>query len=230
MWPMACDEEVGYMDEFDKISTIRHICDPLGAMLSVNPMLPTFAMSTTKKDAPLRIDATTYVPSLLSMLNNQLASGASDLYLKLFGVGINEWRIITALIKYPGCIAAVVAEKCMIHKGVVSRSLQTLHEKGIVRTEIDSPLRTLYLTDEGIKLHDRIVKIAFKRQDLLLQGLTQAEVHTLLGLLHRLLDNVKATNDYEPAHDGGDLAKQGRVAPKPARTSKGPKSAKDARV
>ncbi|NOX73695.1 MAG: hypothetical protein GXP03_08785, partial [Alphaproteobacteria bacterium] len=43
------------------------------------------------------IDISTYTPYFLSAVNNALSRGASKRYLKMFGIGIVEWRTISML-------------------------------------------------------------------------------------------------------------------------------------
>lgn len=49
--------------------------------------------STMKRGGHEVVDITTYIPHLLSSVNNALSRGASKLYLKRFGIGIVEWRV-----------------------------------------------------------------------------------------------------------------------------------------
>ena len=55
------------------------------------------------KDPPLNneagrsVEAGRYAPYFLSIINNRLSWGASQLYLSMFDIGLNEWRILSAL-------------------------------------------------------------------------------------------------------------------------------------
>lgn len=157
-------------------------------------------MSSKSSPPQILIDNTVYVPHFLSRLNNRLSSGASDLYLELFDIGINEWRVVTVLVKMPGCIAADVAEHTDIHKGVVSRSLQALMLKGLVRLETsDEALRRIFLTSAGHKLYKNVADVALAREEILLQGLTKAEVATLRSALKKMIANLPEVNAFHPA-------------------------------
>src|SRR5690606_33634559 len=61
-------------------------------------------------DSGLSVQAGRYAPYYLSVLNNRLAWGASQLYLHLFDIGLNEWRILSALRNEPGIQALRVGE------------------------------------------------------------------------------------------------------------------------
>jgi len=141
-------------------------------------------------EAPPAFDPAAYIPALLSTLNNRLSSGASDLYLQRFGVGINEWRILTVLNQFPGCTAAFVSERAAIHLTVISRSLRGLQDKGLVAVDRSAWQRLLALTPAGHTMHDRIARLALRREQRLLGGLAPNEVDQLRDVLLRLTANL----------------------------------------
>lgn len=149
-------------------------------------------------EAPLAFDPALYVPALLSTLNNRLSSGASDLYLAHFGVGINEWRILTVLAQSPGCTPAFVAERAAIHATVISRGARALADKGLVAIDRAGWQRHLTLTGEGRQMHDAIAAVALQREARLLAGLKAAEVRELRRLLGRLTENLAGVAAYQP--------------------------------
>ncbi len=143
----------------------------------------------SEREAPA-FNPAAYIPALLSILNNRLSSGASDLYLQRFGVGINEWRILTVLKQYPGCTAGFVSEQAAIHLTVISRSLRGLQDKGLVAVDRSAWQRLLALTPVGHTMHDRIARVALRREQRLLQGLSASEVECLRDVLLRLTANL----------------------------------------
>ena len=161
-------------------------------------------MTTPDLDKPVArkarvyIDGAAYFPSYLSHINNRLSSGASQLYLRMFGIGINEWRILSVLSNWPKSTAGTIGETVAMHKTVVSRSLRELEEKGLVKIDAGGPQRTMTLTAAGQRMHDRIAVIALERERLLLQGFSEAERKQLLALLKRLLRNVEPVNAWDP--------------------------------
>lgn len=139
-----------------------------------------------------------YIPALLSTLNNRLSSGASDLYLQRFGVGINEWRILTVLKQFPGCTAGFVSRQAAIHLTVISRSLRGLQDKGLVAVDRSAWQRLLTLTTAGQAMHDRIARVALQREQRLLRGLTPQEVECLRDVLMRLTANLPQVEALTP--------------------------------
>ena len=161
-------------------------------------------MKTPELDKPVirkaahYINGANYVPSYLSHLNNRLSSGASQLYLKHFGVGINEWRILSVLSNWPRSTAGTIGETVGMHKTVVSRSLREMEEKQLVTIATGDGQRLMDLTPAGQRLHDRIVLVALERERLLTHDFSDDERRTLIALLARMLANVEGVNAWDP--------------------------------
>lgn len=151
------------------------------------------------KSGKQKVDGDRLVTHYLNLINTKLSSGASDLYIELFGIGINDWRVLTVVAMNPGCIAKFVAERMSVHKAVVSRSVQYLLEQGYVAVGPDAREKSIHLTRHGEALHNEVSKIALMREKLLLAGLTPEQLSTLKSLLAQLLENVPRVNSYRPA-------------------------------
>ena len=158
--------------------------------------------STESERDPPAFNPAAYIPALLSTLNNRLSSGASDLYLQRFGVGINEWRILTVLKQYPGCTAGFVSEQAAIHLTVISRSLRGLQDKELVAVDRSAWQRLLTLTQAGHTMHDRIAHVALQREKRLLAGLPASEVECLRDVLLRLTANLPQVEALPPEDTG----------------------------
>lgn len=144
------------------------------------------------------IDHDRYIPALLLFVANKLASGASNTYRRMFGVGVTEWRILSLLANEPGCSAQRISEFFDLDKALVSRTLQLLSKAQIVSIKVDAyRRRTISLTRKGLALHNKIIKVALAREQRLLTGFAPAEIDTLAGYLGRLLIQVTTLN----AHD-----------------------------
>lgn len=139
-----------------------------------------------------------YVPYYLNHLNNRLSSGASQLYLRHFGVGLNEFRILSVLANAPGSTANHICLTLGMHKAVVSRALQDMQGKELVDIDASSKQRILTLTPQGDRMHDDIVVIALERQNLLLAGMADTDRKKLFALLIHMLDNIPAVNAWDP--------------------------------
>jgi DNA-binding MarR family transcriptional regulator len=153
---------------------------------------PVGGASTVQRD--------TSVTALMSIVANALSWGGSRVYLREFGVGTNEWRVLSALVNWPGGTASHIGQVLGLNKSVVSRSLRSLEELGMVTIEQGPGRRQLlHLTPTGQALHDRIIVVALKREQILLEGFAPAEVEQLLDFLRRMHANVPDMNAYDPS-------------------------------
>ena len=160
------------------------------------------------KDPPLNneagrsVEAGRYAPYFLSIINNRLSWGASQLYLSMFDIGLNEWRILSALRNEPGIQALRIGEMVAMNKSVVSRSSRKLEKDGYVYTRLVDSRRLLWLTQKGAELHDKIIKIAYQREAALLEGFSEAEKDVLFDFLKRMKDNLENVDRTDKAVAG----------------------------
>jgi DNA-binding MarR family transcriptional regulator len=143
------------------------------------------------------IDRSVYVPHYLMITANALASGASRLYRKHFGLGINECRIVAILGHQPDKTALEISAAVAMNKSIVSRSLHTLLKRDFISQAGQARGRRYRLTPLGEELQDKIVRMSMERQELLLAGIDDGQRPVLLALLARMLDNVAEVNRYE---------------------------------
>ncbi|WP_043310450.1 MarR family winged helix-turn-helix transcriptional regulator [Pseudomonas sp. ML96] len=150
---------------------------------------------------PTQLDLSRYVPAIINLMANKLATGASLCYRKHFGVGVVEWRLLAMLKVEDNITANRMCQAIGLDKGAVSRSLQQLEKAGYISSQVDSQdgrRNTVSLTAEGLALHDRVLKVALERERRLLGGLSEGEVDTLINLLGRLQAQVSYVNEYDP--------------------------------
>lgn len=153
----------------------------------------------TDGQTTLHIDR--YVLGQLHTLSNKLAAGASSCYRRSFGIGIAEWRVLAMLAIENGISANRICQTMGLDKGVVSRALKSLEEQHYVQSVVDpgdARRNIVHLTREGSQLHDKILKAATAREQLLLGDFSDEEIETLLSLLKRLRDRVGTVNAYTP--------------------------------
>lgn len=149
--------------------------------------------------APLDLER--YVPALLTFLTNKLSSSASACYRKHYGIGIVEWRVLAMLAVENHITANRVGQVIGLDKSAISRSLQTLEREGYVTSEVDTKdarRYTVSLTPSGRELHDQVLETAVRREEVLLAGLSEREVDTLIDLLHRMSRQLEKVNAVEP--------------------------------
>jgi DNA-binding MarR family transcriptional regulator len=161
--------------------------------------------SSKLKDGRPQIDFDCYLPFGLTAISNKIARSASRTYLRRFGVGINEWRIISNLRAWPGITANLICQRSGLDKAAVSRSLKLLEDAGMVCTDGgggDARGRNLRLTAKGDDLHDLLIEVALAREARLLTGFSAQERSLLLSFIARLHENVPLVQEEGRNNEG----------------------------
>lgn len=148
-----------------------------------------------------------YAPAYFTWIANKLSGGASSAYLRAFDVGIETWRLLVLLAIEPALTAQSISRTIGMDKASVSRAFKSMQARGLISIALDDNdgrLRLARITDKGRAVHDRILELALERERAFLAVLDAQERETLMGLLHRLHDNLpaveQATNDYLDRH------------------------------
>lgn len=134
-----------------------------------------------------------YMPYFLASINNTLSRGASQYYLREFGIGIVEWRIVSMLAIEERIPASRIVEVVQLDKAATSRGLRDLHAKGHVEFEVnetDARRRIWWLNEVGYALHDRVLEVALERERSLLRGIDSADLEIALRVMRRMNRNV----------------------------------------
>jgi DNA-binding MarR family transcriptional regulator len=154
-------------------------------------------VSDARRKGGAALDLDVYVPHHLTVVANKWSRGSSRIYLKRFGIGVNEWRIISMIAVEPGVTAQRAGLVTSVDKGIVSRAVKEMEAQGLVtalQDDDDARKTSLTLTPKGYRLHDRVVAVALEREKKLLDGLSPNEVRLLATLLRRLRENLPAVN------------------------------------
>jgi DNA-binding MarR family transcriptional regulator len=139
------------------------------------------------------IDHNRYVPFLIISISNGLYRGASQFYQAKFGIGVTEWRVLSALAAEPKTTANRLCQIAQLDKAAASRSLRVLEMGGYVTIAphaTDARKRMVAFTPSGFALYEKILGVALKRQDRMVAGLSQEEINTLISLLQRVRSNI----------------------------------------
>lgn len=163
-------------------------------------------MPSTRRHAPEAgaardvLDLGGYVPYFLTAISNTWSRSSSRLYLKRFGVGVTEWRVISQLAIEPGIPAQRICEVIELDKGAVSRSVSTLIAAGHVREQPDprdARRQLLALTDTGYALHDQLIALATAREAVLLADLSAEERAQFTHVLRRIHAKLPELREFE---------------------------------
>ncbi|MFF1254403.1 MarR family transcriptional regulator [Pseudarthrobacter sp. NPDC058329] len=144
------------------------------------------------------IDPENFTPRLLALLSNALVWRESHELRRHFRLGTNDWRIISALASRPGASATEVTDFLGLNKAVVSKSVNTLLERDLLLL-VDGPRgsRPMYLTQAGADMHDAMLPISMRGQEIILADLTHNEVDELNRLLRRMLEKARELQTLE---------------------------------
>lgn len=141
------------------------------------------------------LDLDRYTVAYLVWIANKLSSGASQSYLRVFGVGVETWRCLVLLAIHDSIAAQQISQVMGMDKASVSRCFKILQAKGLIVMRLDASdgrVRMATLTAKGRALHDQILELALERERALLSVLDDSERQTLLRLLKRVHENLPA--------------------------------------
>lgn len=139
----------------------------------------------------------THVAHHLTVLANAMTSGGSRIYLERFDFGLNEGRITAVLGHTPGMTAAELGTAMAMNKSIVSRSLWTMLERGLIRQTGTVRARRNWLTEQGYAFEAQVVAITLAREKLLLDGFSAEDKATLLSFLTRMQGNLGKVTAFE---------------------------------
>jgi DNA-binding MarR family transcriptional regulator len=138
------------------------------------------------------IDPENFTPRLLSLLSNALVWRESHELRRHFRLGTNDWRVISALAIRPGASATDVSNFLMLNKAVVSKSVNILLARGFVLlTDGPRGSRPMYLTQAGVEMHNGMLPISMRGQEIILANLSEDDINQLNHLLRRMLEQTR---------------------------------------
>ncbi len=149
---------------------------------------------------PKLLNRKNYIPFYLINIANQYSRGASRIYLRLFGIGVIEWRMLSVISIEKVVTANQICAAIHLDKGAASRSLKTLVSRDLVNIYADaqdSRKRLVSLTQKGIALHDEIIKIALAREKHLTANFTAEEHDMAVKLLKKMNENLTHIDDFD---------------------------------
>lgn len=132
----------------------------------------------------------------LLVLSNTLGKGAVRLYAGKYGIPLAQWRLLAVIALEGTASIGDLSEKLATDKGWISRAAASLTDRGLVKgvpDARDSRRLVLGLTDNGRKLHSKIVPAWRERQRRLAAVLTKHEEAVLdrvLGKLQREAEQI----------------------------------------
>ena len=145
-----------------------------------------------------RLELDRYIPALITFFANKMSVGASQIYAQLFQINVIEWRIISMLAVEPNISASRISQIIGLDKGAVSRAIAKLSAENYVKItpdQKDARATRISLTEEGLKLHDRVYKVAMDREQAIFNVLAEEDQEHLIRILNILNANIVETNE-----------------------------------
>jgi DNA-binding MarR family transcriptional regulator len=150
----------------------------------------------------MRLEPQSHTQFQIIAIANRLTAAASQAYLRSFGIGVMEWRVIAMLALTGGTTAHEISQISGVDKSAVSRAGQSLIRRELIASREDpqdSRRSLLSLTGEGRALHDRIIRASLAREKLLLEGFSGDERDELFRLMGKLMENLPKVEAHDPA-------------------------------
>ncbi len=155
------------------------------------------------------VDPDNFTPRLLALLSNALVWRESAELRRQFGLGTNDWRVISVLATIPGANSTEVSEFIDVNKAIVSKSVNVLAKRKLIAL-LDGPRgsRPMYLTRAGAEMHDQMLPVSYAGQELIHSHVKPSDVKRLNELLRRMLIDVKAMPATPDADHAAALPRQ----------------------
>ena len=153
-----------------------------------------------KKNETKVLDRENYIPFHLISVANQYSRGSSKLFLRLFGVGIIGWRILSFTSLSENMTAQQVCKAVNLDKGATSREIQKLKKLGHIELNTDSKdkrRQLISLTNSGIELHNKMLNVALAREKEFMQHCNVREKQELLRMLKGISNNLTKADHHK---------------------------------
>lgn len=135
-------------------------------------------------------EATTGLTSLitfkLSRAQNKLNAQASYFLKTHSNLSLVEWRILQLIRLFPGASMSTLATEVEMDRGQLSRKINAMIAKELIQSEPDKEdhrKQNIFLTDAAKSVIDQMKPIMQKRQALLIDGISDADLKTFFKVL-----------------------------------------------
>lgn len=139
------------------------------------------------------LDLQRYFPYRLAILAEQVSLAVAEVYAKRFHLSRQEWRVLAVLGANDHVAATDIGRITTLDKMQVSRAMQALEARGIVRrTEAadDRRKRLVELTAAGRALYQEIVPLAVEREAAILATLSRDDVAALDRIMTKIAEGA----------------------------------------
>jgi len=134
-----------------------------------------------------------YIPFWLTAITNKWTANSSRLYLRKFGIGVMEWRVLGSLATLGTGRSIDICSLLVADSSSVSKATTNLERRGLieaVKGRFPGRNRPLYLTEAGSAIFEKMKEIALAREDQLLRALDLEDRLQLLILLQKVHERL----------------------------------------
>ncbi|MCW2393546.1 MarR family winged helix-turn-helix transcriptional regulator [Sphingobium sp. B11D3A] len=122
------------------------------------------------------------------------------MYLEVLGIGVNEMRVLSILYEFGELQAWEVCDILSMNKATLSQALKKLQKDGLIDIETNRNGRFAKPTPKSLPIHRQIVRMARSREEILLDGFSNAERDKFRELLTRFAANLPKAVAYTAKH------------------------------
>jgi DNA-binding MarR family transcriptional regulator len=126
----------------------------------------------------------------LHALHTALNRQAIEILGRVSGLGLTEWRVVSLLGTGATLTARKIGQTSAIDKGLLSRTLVALEQRGLIATSRDARDRRLVkvkLTAKGQAIYDQTIPHMQARHRALMQTLNKSEQVAAFAIIDKLL-------------------------------------------
>lgn len=147
-----------------------------------------------EKRASAKLTLERFIPYRLSVLSNRVSAGVAAAYRDRFALSVTEWRIMAVLGEFPGLSGEEVSHKTQIEKSILSRAIQKLLKRNLVRRSVDDQDRrrqVLTLSKLGSDIYTQVVPLSLDYQEMLLSCLSTTEQERFEQYIDRMIEHAR---------------------------------------
>ncbi len=152
-------------------------------------------MARSRKPDGEALELWRFLPYVLVVTAESVSRLFSTTYDRRFGLSVPEWRVLAYLADGPARPTPEVIGNTGMDPVKVSRAVTRLVDKGLALREAnpaDQRAQLLRLTPQGLAMYREIVPAARALLEELAEGMSEAELDALLGVLARIRARAQA--------------------------------------
>jgi len=150
-------------------------------------------MTKTKQPTTLKLEESWAYK--ITLLADVIARRMSSSVQAVSSLNLSQWRVLAAVADAPGRTASQVVSITPMDKGIVSRAVSTLVDKGILErkaSQHDGRLSHLYLTQSGTEIYAGILTQIDQNGASGRAMLSPLDQEKLMHELNKLIENYSA--------------------------------------